>query len=169
MTLAELKAYDGRRKDVPILVAVSGRIYNIWRSRWRYEDGGDYGQFAGRECGRSLSKMSFEEADIDGPTSDLPAYEEDILEEWVDQFESKVQRCRIALLHSSPPPPPPPPPHSHTHTLAHTPSLTHTHTCSLFAPTHQRGSGQCDGDTFLSYRTVAAAVALACSTTSWVG
>ena len=130
MTLAELKAYDGRRKDVPILVAVSGRIYNIWRSRWRYEDGGDYGQFAGRECGRSLSKMSFEEADIDGPTSDLPAYEEDILEEWVDQFESKVQRCRIALLHSSPPPSAAAA-LTHTHPRSHTLAHTHTHLLSL--------------------------------------
>eukprot|EP01052_Picozoa_sp_SAG31_P020777 SAG31_NODE_1577_length_7836_cov_3.212744_3_plen_51_part_00 len=33
--------------------------------------------------------MSFDEAEIDGPVTDLPAYEEAILEDWIEQFEQK--------------------------------------------------------------------------------
>eukprot|EP01052_Picozoa_sp_SAG31_P020776 SAG31_NODE_1577_length_7836_cov_3.212744_2_plen_81_part_00 len=45
MTMAELKAYNGTGPEsAPILVAISGRIFNVWRSRWRYIEGGEYAQ-----------------------------------------------------------------------------------------------------------------------------
>ena len=48
----ELKAYDGTRDpDGPILIAVAGKVYNVWKGRHFYGPGGEYSIFA--EIGRA--------------------------------------------------------------------------------------------------------------------
>lgn len=84
----QLREFGGNR-DRTILVSVNGRIYNVWRTRHLYEDGGSYELFAGRECGRALSKMSFEATELEGRTDNLCPGEAALLNDWLESYEIK--------------------------------------------------------------------------------
>jgi membrane-associated progesterone receptor component len=88
-TLDELRAFDGRDPEKPILFAVQGKVFDVTRGRDFYGPDGPYGLFAGKDCTRALAKMSFDPDECVGDTSGLDAYELEKLEEWVLNFEAK--------------------------------------------------------------------------------
>lgn len=61
----ELAEFDGR-KNRRILMGIRGRVYDVTTGGHFYGPGGPYGNFAGRDASRGLSKGSFD----DGPPMD---------------------------------------------------------------------------------------------------
>jgi hypothetical protein len=49
----------------PFCLSVNGIVFNLSKAKDFYGAGGPYECFAGRECGVSLAKMSFEETHLD--------------------------------------------------------------------------------------------------------
>mmetsp|Transcript_18468 Transcript_18468/g.57153 ORF Transcript_18468/g.57153 Transcript_18468/m.57153 type:complete len:153 (+) Transcript_18468:110-568(+) len=87
----ELQAYDGRDPDRPILMAVDGRVFNVWRSRHLYGGGGSYQELAGRDATRLLAKQSlFAEEDDGAPLSER---ELENLQGWKEYFAQKYEDC----------------------------------------------------------------------------
>jgi len=56
----ELAEFDGK-KNKRILMGIRGRVYDVTAGAHFYGPGGPYGNFAGRDAGRGLSKGSFDE------------------------------------------------------------------------------------------------------------
>lgn len=56
----ELSEYDGKRNK-RILMGIRGRVYDVTAGSNFYGPGGPYGNFAGRDASRGLSKGSFDE------------------------------------------------------------------------------------------------------------
>lgn len=63
-TPTELAEFDGR-KNKRILMGIRGRVYDVTSGSAFYGPGGPYGNFAGRDASRGLSKGSFDEGDVD--------------------------------------------------------------------------------------------------------
>ncbi|KAE8678297.1 Membrane steroid-binding protein 2 [Hibiscus syriacus] len=89
VTEEELKQYDGSDPKKPLLMAIKGQIYDVSQSRMFYGPGGPYALFAGKDAGRALAKMSFEEKDLTGDISGLGPFELDALQDWEYKFMSK--------------------------------------------------------------------------------
>ena len=62
-TPLELSEFDGRNNK-RILMGIRGRVYDVTPGGNFYGPGGPYGNFAGRDASRGLSKGSFEEGSI---------------------------------------------------------------------------------------------------------
>lgn len=90
-TRSELRAFDGRDDETPVLIAVRGEVFDVTRGRAFYGPGGPYGSFAGHDCTLALAKMSLEPEDLDAPVGALTQDEEDKLEDWVDTFRGKYR------------------------------------------------------------------------------
>jgi membrane-associated progesterone receptor component len=56
----ELSEYDGKRNK-RILMGIRGRVYDVTAGAHFYGPGGPYGNFAGRDASRGLSKGSFDD------------------------------------------------------------------------------------------------------------
>ncbi|XP_058740190.1 membrane steroid-binding protein 1-like [Vicia villosa] len=89
ITEEELKGYDGKDHDKPLLMAIKGQIYDVSQSRMFYGPGGPYALFAGKDASRALARMSFEEKDLTGDISDLGPFEVDALQDWEYKFMEK--------------------------------------------------------------------------------
>lgn len=88
-TLAELRAYDGSDPELPILLAVQGRVFDVTRGRAFYGPDGMYGIFAGKDCTRALAKFSTDPDDCIGNIEGLTPAELEKLEDWLDTFTVK--------------------------------------------------------------------------------
>merc|ERR1711865_589986 len=87
-TLTEIAQYDGQ-EDQPILFAVRGKVYNVWRGRNFYGKGECYECFAGKDATRMLGKelLAPEEPAEEGTA--LTPMELMTLSEWMATFDYK--------------------------------------------------------------------------------
>ncbi|KAL2130361.1 hypothetical protein VTI74DRAFT_6565 [Chaetomium olivicolor] len=90
-----LLPYNGEN-NMPVYLAVRGRVFDVTRGRNFYGPGGPYANFAGRDASRGLACGSFDEdmltKDLDGPLdtlSDLGPSEMEALQGWEERFEEK--------------------------------------------------------------------------------
>ncbi|KAL2651949.1 hypothetical protein R1flu_020077 [Riccia fluitans] len=92
ITEEELRAYDGKDPEKPLLMAIKSQIYDVSSGRGFYGPGGMYSLFAGKDASRALAKMSFEESDLNGNLEGLSMYEMDALNEWEQKFMYKYHK-----------------------------------------------------------------------------
>jgi len=92
-TLRQLSYFDGQKdkdgeEDKPVYLSLGGTVFDVSGGYSFYGPGGPYELFAGRECGVSLAKMSFDEEYLDDFESlkDLRHGERIELENWVEKF-----------------------------------------------------------------------------------
>ncbi|KAK4172671.1 cytochrome b5-like heme/steroid binding domain-containing protein [Triangularia setosa] len=90
-----LLPYNGEN-NMPVYLAVKGRVFDVTRGRNFYGPGGPYANFAGRDASRGLAKGSFDEdmltKDLDGPLdtlSDLTKDELEAMAGWEERFMEK--------------------------------------------------------------------------------
>ncbi|KAK4652205.1 Dihydrodipicolinate synthase [Podospora pseudocomata] len=90
-----LLPYNGEN-NMPVYLAVKGRVFDVTRGRNFYGPGGPYANFAGRDASRGLAKGSFDEdmltKDLDGPLDTLADLNQEELEAmtgWEERFLEK--------------------------------------------------------------------------------
>lgn len=87
-----LKPYNGE-KDMPVYLAVRGKVFDVTPGKNFYGPGGPYENFAGRDASRGLACGSFDEdmltKDLYGPLDDLSGLGQDemqAMQDWEDRF-----------------------------------------------------------------------------------
>ena len=85
----ELRQYDGRDPDGPILLAVDGTVFNVYKGRNFYGKGGEYSIMAGRDATRLLARTSLEEETEEEKKKPLTIAEKAALEGWYWTFKNK--------------------------------------------------------------------------------
>ncbi|XMA15975.1 hypothetical protein WAI453_008766 [Rhynchosporium graminicola] len=90
-----LLPYNGL-KNMPVYLAVRGKVFDVTPGRNFYGPGGPYANFAGRDASRGLACGSFDEdmltEDLEGELDDLKGLGEDEMEAlrgWEERFEEK--------------------------------------------------------------------------------
>ncbi|KIN01796.1 hypothetical protein OIDMADRAFT_18672 [Oidiodendron maius Zn] len=90
-----LLPYNGAN-NMPVYLAVRGRVFDVTSGRNFYGPGGPYENFAGRDASRGLALGSFDEAmlteDLQGPLDkleDLGPDEMGAFRDWEERFEEK--------------------------------------------------------------------------------
>ncbi|THW45999.1 cytochrome b5 [Aureobasidium pullulans] len=94
-TPPDLEPYNGRN-NMPVYLAVRGRVFDVTPGRNFYGPGGPYANFAGRDASRGLACGSFDEdmltKDLNAPLdtlSDLGDEETEALRGWEERFSEK--------------------------------------------------------------------------------
>lgn len=88
----ELKAYNGENDPSgPILLAVKGDVFNVWKGRNFYGPDGEYHIMAGRDATRFLAKNRLEEETDDERKVPLNIAERASLEGWYWTIKNKYQ------------------------------------------------------------------------------
>lgn len=86
----DLRPYDGTRdEDGPILIAVDGVVYNVWKGRHFYGPGAEYRIFAGRDATRLLAKFITEEESEESKQKPLSMAERATLAGYIYTFKEK--------------------------------------------------------------------------------
>lgn len=94
-TPPELKPFNGEN-NMPVYLAVQGKVFDVTSGRNFYGPGGPYENFAGRDASRGLACGSFDEdmltKNLHGPLDDLKDLDQeqrDAMQDWVDRFSEK--------------------------------------------------------------------------------
>ncbi|KAL8795499.1 MAG: hypothetical protein Q9195_002088 [Heterodermia aff. obscurata] len=94
-TPPDLKPFNGE-DNMPVYLAVRGKVFDVTSGRNFYGPGGPYENFAGRDATRGLACGSFDEdmltKDLGGPLDDLKGLGVDelqALQDWEDRFTEK--------------------------------------------------------------------------------
>eukprot|EP00588_Corethron_pennatum_P007363 CAMPEP_0194286458 /NCGR_PEP_ID=MMETSP0169-20130528/32575_1 /TAXON_ID=218684 /ORGANISM="Corethron pennatum, Strain L29A3" /LENGTH=200 /DNA_ID=CAMNT_0039032891 /DNA_START=30 /DNA_END=632 /DNA_ORIENTATION=- len=90
-TAADLTIYDGSDPEGPLLVAVNGDVFNVWRSRHLYGPGCEYGVMGGRDATRFLARNSLEEEAEGDENRSLNVAEWASVETWYWTFKNKYE------------------------------------------------------------------------------
>lgn len=92
-TVEQLKHFDGTKDeksgdDKAVYLSVNGKVFDVSDGRDFYGPDGPYENFAGRECGVALAKMSFDTEHLDDleGCKDLTPSEKTELEGWIEKF-----------------------------------------------------------------------------------
>ncbi len=90
----DLKAYDGSADNNtgPLLMAVKGDVFNVWKGRNFYGPGAEYHIMAGRDATRFLAKNRLEEETEEEKRVELNVAERANLEAWYWTIKNKYQR-----------------------------------------------------------------------------
>lgn len=90
---AAVAMYDGNLdpEGGPILIALDGYVYNVWKGRNFYGLGGPYSIFAGKDATRLLAKGLLEEETLEVRTIPLTLGERAVLSTWVLKFKAKYE------------------------------------------------------------------------------
>lgn len=91
LTLAQLAEHDGRDRGKPMLLAISGDVYDVSTGKDFYGPDGIY-PFAGRECARAFALVSTDVADCVADVGGLAPLEIDNLREWKAKFDFKYPK-----------------------------------------------------------------------------
>ncbi|KAL7535403.1 hypothetical protein ACHAXR_009531 [Thalassiosira sp. AJA248-18] len=88
----ELKPYDGTSDETgPLLMAVKGDVFNVWKGRNFYGPGAEYNIMAGRDATRFLAKNRLEEESDDEKSVALNIAERANLEAWYWTIKNKYE------------------------------------------------------------------------------
>ncbi len=88
----ELRSYDGSGDGMgPILIAVKGDVFNVWKGRNFYGMDGEYHIMAGRDATRFLAKNRLEEETNEEKSVDLNIAERANLEAWYWTIKNKYE------------------------------------------------------------------------------
>jgi membrane-associated progesterone receptor component len=94
-TPPDLEPYNGRN-NMPVYLAVRGRVFDVTSGRNFYGPGGPYANFAGRDASRGLACGSFDQdmltKDLQAPLdtlADLGEEEMEALRGWEERFLEK--------------------------------------------------------------------------------
>eukprot|EP00002_Diphylleia_rotans_P005171 TRINITY_DN14298_c0_g1_i1.p1 TRINITY_DN14298_c0_g1~~TRINITY_DN14298_c0_g1_i1.p1 ORF type:complete len:146 (-),score=27.58 TRINITY_DN14298_c0_g1_i1:255-692(-) len=97
LTREQLKRYNGSDPNLPIYVAVKGKIYDVGMKNSFYGPGGAYSVFAGREANRGLALMSTQEEDAVPSTEGLGPESLEALDSWAEYFENKYHHAGMII------------------------------------------------------------------------
>ncbi|KAL7551623.1 hypothetical protein ACHAWF_014824 [Thalassiosira exigua] len=87
----DLRAYDGIDATGPLLMAVKGDVFNVWKGRNFYGPGAEYNIMAGRDATRFLAKNRLEEESDKEREVALNIAERANLEVWYWTIKNKYQ------------------------------------------------------------------------------
>eukprot|EP00804_Cyclotella_cryptica_P016994 CCRYP_001915-RA/>CCRYP_001915-RA protein AED:0.36 eAED:0.36 QI:0/0/0/1/1/1/2/0/213 len=91
-TVDDLKRFNGEEDESgPILLAVKGDVFNVWKGRNFYGKGGEYHIMAGRDATRFLAKNRLEEESEDELKVELNIAERANLEAWYWTIKNKYE------------------------------------------------------------------------------
>ena len=94
----ELKNFNGSEGN-SIYIAIKGVIYDVSCASELYGPDGTYSCYAGREAGKAMAKMSFDESDFDRFDLDsLSVYERECLKAWITKFTVQRQYPIVGKL-----------------------------------------------------------------------
>jgi len=99
MTKEEIKDCTGYYPDMPVLLSVKGRIYDVTNST-SFRDGGSYYFFAGKDCSYAFAVGSFLHENLE-KRDDLEGLVQenfDKLNNWVKYFEEKENYYYVGPL-----------------------------------------------------------------------
>ena len=90
----ELQSYNGSNDDErgPLLMAVKGDVFNVYKGRNFYGPGGEYHIMAGRDATRFLAKNRLEEESDEEKAVELNIAERANLEAWYWTIKNKYDR-----------------------------------------------------------------------------
>lgn len=91
-TSKQLLHFDGTKdktgEDKPVYLSVNGTVFDVSDGRSFYGPDGPYANFAGKECGIALAKMSFDDEHLNdlAGCENLNFGEKEELDGWVEKF-----------------------------------------------------------------------------------
>jgi len=85
-TPQELANYDGSDKDLPVLLAVKGKIFDVSGNRITYSPGGGYHMFSGKDASRALGISSLKKADCTDDLTGMTEQQLKVLDDWYSFF-----------------------------------------------------------------------------------
>eukprot|EP00002_Diphylleia_rotans_P027026 TRINITY_DN5409_c0_g1_i1.p1 TRINITY_DN5409_c0_g1~~TRINITY_DN5409_c0_g1_i1.p1 ORF type:complete len:152 (+),score=25.61 TRINITY_DN5409_c0_g1_i1:29-484(+) len=89
LSRTQLQQYDGTNPDLPIYIAIRGKVYSVGKDNPHYKPGGQYHSFAGREPNMGLAKNSTSAEHITHEISGITASEFEVLKHWAELFSNK--------------------------------------------------------------------------------
>jgi membrane-associated progesterone receptor component len=88
-TLDELREYDGRDSQKPLMLSIGGFVMDVSSGAKFYSPGTEYAQFAGRAATRALSIASLDMADISDDVADFTDRQRGEMEERIQFYLDK--------------------------------------------------------------------------------
>jgi len=104
-TYDQLKMFNGEDEDKPIYVALKGDVFDVSAAAGYYGKEGAYSMFAGHDATKNLAKLSFEQEDLNQPSTEgLSATEIDSLDGWYTTFKLHKQYPIVGRVVTPPKP-----------------------------------------------------------------